>query len=126
VRVLSHPGADHDGDGDLIAAELPMSAEAAAQDLTAAVDLARRLREAGCDIVVLPRDDACDLAEVGERIRLEAGLATLVRRSADELDRAATDVLAGRIDLVELVEHEDPEGSRALFAATRTTTGGKA
>jgi anthraniloyl-CoA monooxygenase len=121
VRVLPEtdlPAARGDRNRQLIAADLPMSAEHAAGDVRAVIELARRLGAAGCDAVVLPSHEPGALAEAGERIRMEAGLPTVGRRRPDELDHAATDVLAGRIDLVELVENEEPPArSRVLFAA---------
>jgi anthraniloyl-CoA monooxygenase len=118
VRVLPESDLPAARNGHLIAADLPMSAEHAAGDPAAAVELARQLAAAGCDAVVLPSHAPGALAEAGERIRIETGLPTVGRRRPDELDHAATDVLAGRIDLVELVEHEEPPPrSRVLFAA---------
>jgi hypothetical protein len=70
--------------------------------------LAENLRRAGCDIVALPPvSSGADWerrASLGERLRCEVGLACLGRWEYQDLDRATTDLLAGRCDLIELVD----------------------
>jgi anthraniloyl-CoA monooxygenase len=109
--------------GALIAAELPPPVlDAAADGALDALQLAADLRASGCDIVALSVSASEHWAEVAERIRLELGIPTLVRLTSAELDRAATEVLAGRIDLVEVLDQAPAatvEDGGALRAAAR-------
>lgn len=97
----------------LIAAELPLRN---GSPESSTLELAARLGEAGCDIVALPgvraeqgHDGALRLSE---DIHTQLGLLTLGRWEASELDQAAAEVLAGRVDLVSVVDGPNTASSR--------------
>jgi 2-polyprenyl-6-methoxyphenol hydroxylase-like FAD-dependent oxidoreductase len=76
---------------------------AAGEDGDAVVELARVLRSRGCDLVCLAADaaPAAELAAISlsDRIRHEAGMATLVGAAVDARPDANSVLVAGRADL---------------------------
>jgi anthraniloyl-CoA monooxygenase len=82
-------------------------------ELDDAVEVAAALREAGCDLIevragqavlgAMPSYDPYELVSYSDRIRNEAGVATLAFGPITSLDRISTIVAAGRADLCHLL-----------------------